>query len=257
MGRGRSGASKGGGGGGAKIAEEEKIESGTYKEFDDVPSGGWTYAGDGEDVKRFFEENSNVDELISSMDSYTVNAFEDYWAPGHFMSGQQYRGWDGMSKLDQDLTRAMDRVLDRGELKEGIVVRRLSTAELVMGAGKRTATLEELQAMKGRVVTSKGAMSTGAAAQGLTIGSSKEVEYAIKIPGGERSRGSGMWIGDTRINGHGTRQREYLINRDTSFKVGDTTYDRKRGVYVVELLYAGLGEHDYGAGGHGRYRKRR
>lgn len=228
MGRGRSGASKGGGGGGAKIAEEEKIESGTYKEFEDVPSGGWTYAGDGEDVAKFFEDNSNVDELITSMDSYTIRAFDDYWAPGHFMSGQQYDGWDGMDKFDQDLTRAMDRVLDRGELKEGIVVRRLSTAELVMGAGKRTATLEELQAMKGRTITSKGAMSTAAAATGLTIGStSKEVEYVIKIPGGERSRGSGMWIGDKRINFHGTRQREYVVNRDTWFKVGDTKYNKK------------------------------
>ena len=144
------------------------------------------------------------------------------------MSGQQYRGWDGMSKTDQKITKDMDDILDRATLDEGITIHRLATAELVLGVGRRTATLEELQAMRGKSVTSKGAMSCGAAAEGLTIGSrSKEVEYRISIPGG--STGAGMWIGDKRINGWAAEQREFVMNRDTEYTVGETTFDSARG----------------------------
>ena len=72
-------------------------------------------------------------------------------------------------------------------------------------------------------------MSFGAASQGLTIGdSSKKVEYKLRIPPG--SKGAGMWIGDKRINGWGAEQREFMSNRDSVFKVGKTTYDKRRGV---------------------------
>jgi len=241
MGRGRS---KLGGGGG----------SGPFKKFVTTTEDEWDYAGYGEDTIDFFKKNSNYSELVDEMDEDEREAFHQ-WCSGIMMGGDQYNGFDNMSDHKQMLTRTYDKYLDRATLDESIELRRLATPELVLGAGHRTATLEELKAMKGRIVTSKGNMSTAAASEGLGIGSSrsKPVEYAFKIPAG--STGAGMWIGDHRINGWEAKQREFMMNRDTSFRVGKTTYDKKRGKYIVEMEYVGLGEHDYGSSGKRRRRK--
>lgn len=219
-----------------------------YKEWSDTASGGWTYHGTGAEQEEFFKEHSNVDELISSMDADDRWAFKSMWTPGHFMDGQQYKGFDKMSLEEQRATRIFDKYLDQATLDRDIVVTRRTTAELVLGKGRKTATLEELQAMRGRLVTSKGSMSTGAAKEGLTIGSSsKNVEYKIHIAGG--TKGAGMWIGDRRINGWGPDQREYMTNRDSVYAVGRTRYDKKRDIYVVNMYYVGREPHDYGKRG--------
>jgi hypothetical protein len=153
-----------------------------------------------------------------------------------------------MSPTDRKITKDMDTVLDQATLDKSVEVRRLATAELVLGAGHREASLTELQAMKGKTVVSRGAMSCGVAAEGLTIGSRKAVEYKIAIPGG--TTGAGMWIGDKRINPNwGAEQREFVMNRDTEYEVGETAYDAARGVYVVELAYKSRRPHDYGRSG--------
>lgn len=221
-----------------------------YKEWDDTAAGGWSYDKDGKTGREqaaFFKEHSNVDELIRDMNSDDIWAFRHMWTPGRFMDGQQYRGFDSMSPEEQRATRIFDKYLDRATLDRDIVVTRRATAELVMGAGKKTATLEELRAMRGSLVTSKGSMSTGAAKEGLTIGGSKSVEYKIHIAAG--TKGAGMWVGDSRINGWGPEQREYMTNRDSVYAVGRTTYDKSRHVYIVNMYYVGREPHDYGKAG--------
>ena len=220
-----------------------------YKEWDDKASGGWTYGGTGKDQEDFFAENSNSDELITNMDSEERSAFKQGWTPGRFMRGQQYMGFDKMTDQEQQWTRIYDKILDRATLKEGIVVTRRASAELILGKGHtRASSLEELKALRGKLVTSKGNMSTGAAKEGLTIGDSgKNVEYRIHIAGG--TKGAGMWIGDSRINGWGSEQREFMTNRDSVYAVGRTSYDKRRDIYVVNMYYVGREPHDYGKRG--------
>lgn len=88
-------------------------------------------------------------------------------------------------------------------------------------------------------------MSFSAAKQGLKIDamSSANVEYVLSIPGG--SKGAGMYIGDKRINKWGNRQREFMTNRDTAYRVGKTSFDTNKNIYVVELSYVGRLAHDY------------
>ena len=150
-----------------------------------------------------------------------------------------------MDDYEKNLTRTYDNILDRSVLNHGLVAHRYSTAELVLGAGHKTATLAELQAAEGSLVTSKGSMSFGAASTGLGIGDSrKQIEYELKIPAG--AKGAGMWIADSRIHGWGTKQLEFMTNRDIVLRVGKTVFDSARNKYVVEVYYEGRTEHDYG-----------
>ena len=222
-------------------------------EFEDMPRGGFGYHGDGSAQKEFFDKNSNYNELIESMNSTEREAFDDIWVPGYFMGGQQYDGFENMSKDAQNATRTFDKFLDQSVIKSPLVVSRLATSELVLGKGRTTATLEELQAKEGTIVISAGNMSTGAGKQGLSIGSTlsthggyraKNVEYKIHIPGG--AKGAGMYIGDNRINsGFGNDQREFMMNRDIGLRVGKTTYDATRDVFVTHMHYTGRLEHNY------------
>lgn len=238
MGRGRSGMGPSG---------KSGKSGGSARSFPDRASGGWTYDGDGSEQVKFFRDHSNCDELIGGMDSDDRSAFRN-WTGGHFMRGQQYRGWDAMSDEDKELTQRYDDILDRATLDTGVVLTRRSDAQLVLGARHKSATIAELQAMNGQIITSKGSMSFGAASEGLTIGdSSKRIEYKLTIPGG--TTGAGMWIGDSRINGWAAEQREYMTNRDAVFRVGATTYDAKRDIYTVEIQYLMHEAHDYGTSG--------
>ena len=226
---------------------ENRSANESYREFDDEASGGWTYEGDGREQVDWFMRNSNVDDLIRQMNYDDINAFRG-WGEGWFMDGQQWRGWDNMGEFEREMTRSFDKVLDRSQLSDGVTLARLGSAELILGEGNTHAlSLEQLKALEGRNVFAKGSMSFGAAKHGLTIGGDKNVEYKLKIPKG--AVGAGMWIGDSRINGHGPRQREFMTYRDVWYTVGKTTYDSRRGVYVVELRYTGREKHDYGRNG--------
>ena len=149
---------------------------------------------------------------------------------------------------DQEYTQRYDDMLDKSVITKGVTVVRRTTAEWLFGKGHYSASLEELKSMAGKEITIKGNMSTGAAAQGLTIGDdSKHHEIRIRIPAG--SKGAGMWIGDHRVNGWGPEQREFMTNRDIVVKVGRTTYDKTRGVYVTDVTYTRRMPHDYGETG--------
>ena len=257
-GRGSS-SGRGGGAGSAKTssapkampnAQEELLtssnESGIMdvKTFDDVPGGPYTFAGDGKETVDFFNKNSNYNELIDQMSDDERGAFEGY-AEGDFMDGQIYvNGFAGLADGEKEMIRTYDKYLDQAYLDKGIEVRRLSDAQLVLGKGKKQATLEELQSLKGTNVISRGNLSTSAAKQGLAINGEKPIEYVMKIPG--KTKGAGMWIGDKRVNGFGAKQREFMTNRDISFKVGNTKYNKARDVFEVELEYVGRLNHDYG-----------
>lgn len=223
---------------------------GSYHAFDGLPVagyyGGWQYDGDGQDEMDFFFENSNFDDMINQMSEDDKQAFK-MWARGAFMDGQQYDGWDNMTNLEKERTQRYDRILDNAELKKGIELRRLSDAQLVLGAGNKMPSMEDLKAMEGQYITAKGSMSFAAAKRGLTIGDTdKKVEYVLKIPPG---KGAGMWIGSGAINDWGSQQREFMTNRDISIKVGKTRYNKDRGIYEVELEFGGRQKHDYGKSG--------
>ena len=171
------------------------------------------------------------------------------WAAGEFMDGQQYGGWDNMTAHEQKLTKDFDTILDKAVLKRGITVTRDTTAEIILGKGHKTGSLEAFKNAEGSIITSAGSMSTGVAKTGLGIGSSsgKQVRLRIQIPAG--SKGAGMWIGDSSIHGWGAKQLEFMTNRDSVFEVGKTVYDKASGMYVVNLKWLGHKKHDYGKRG--------
>ena len=203
------------------------------------------YVGDGAEQIAWFREHTNADELIRNMQRNEKEAFQ-LWTKGRMMS-QQYRRWDQLNDEAKHIIAVIDRYIDKSTLDAGLTVVRSSTAEFLFGQGKERGTLNEFQAQKGRVIDCPVNFSCGAAAQGLKIGTGaidNTVEYKIRIPAG--SKGAGMWITDRSINAWGVRQREFLMSRDVRYRVGNTTYDSDRRVYVVELEYLGKLTHDYG-----------
>lgn len=220
-----------------------------YHEFRDTAiEDEWHFLGNGREAVDFFNANSNYNELIRSMNRDDEFAFKHYWVPGRFMRGQMYNGFENLSPSEQRYVRSYDKILDQSVIRDGFVVRRQATAEFLLGKGNRSPrSLEQLQALQGKTVTSIANMSTAAAGRGLAIGSSsaKAIEYVMKFP--PNTKGAGMWIGDTRINHFGVRQREFMTNRDIQFRVGDTKYNPRTRKYEVELIYVGRKEHDYGS----------
>lgn len=209
----------------------------------------WEFRGTGRETVEWFNNNSNYDELIRSMDYDDHGAFRS-WMNGYWMGGQMYRDFDSLSPGERQMIRSYDKILDQSVVREAFTVRRQATAELVLGAGNRIPTsIEQLRALQGTTITSKGCMSTAAASRGLAIGdsASKSIEYVMKFPAG--TKGAGMWIGDRRIGGWGAKQREFMTNRDINFRVGNTTYNSRTGKYEVELIYTGRNEHNYGRRG--------
>lgn len=243
-------------GGGSEIINKTQNQTGgeRFQEFEDVSRyslgdrdiyAQYEYNGDGKKQIEFFKKYSNAYKLIQGMSRDEREAFLR-WAEGHFMHGEGYLDWDDMPKWHREWTKHYDKILDKATLDRGITVTRDTTAELIFGKGKTTATLDEFKAMEGKSVFSKGSMSTGVAKTGLGIGSSagKQVRLRIQIPGG--STGAGMWIGDSRIHGWGAKQLEFMTNRDSWFKVGKTVYDKASGMYIVNIKWIGHEEHDYG-----------
>lgn len=204
------------------------------------------YKGDGSETTQFFADNSNNTELIDSMSANEMKAFKDLWSKGQFMQGQQYGDFSDMKPRFQSATRIFDKYLDQTTIDQNIEVVRLSDAQLVFGAGNRSGSLEDFAAMEGQQIICNANMSFSAASEGLRItytGAAPTVEYVLRIP--EGSNGSGMYIGDDRINIWGDRQREFMTNRNIWMTVGKTEYIEDRGIYRVELNYGGRMEHDY------------
>lgn len=218
-------------------------QQGDFRVFADKADGGWSFDGDGKDTVAFFNQASNYAQLISQMSPEDIDAFS-MWAVGHFMHGQQYRGFTNMRDYERKYTKIYDKFLDKATLNEGIVVHRLAGFELINNGSSATMTLPDIQKKIGNKIISKGNMSTAAASEGLTIGDSKKrVDYEIHIPKG--STGAGMWIGDSRINDWGNRQREFMVNRDTVYTIEDVTYSKATQRFKVILHYKGRQKHDY------------
>lgn len=205
----------------------------------------YEYDGNGQKQIEFFKKYSNAFDLIDGMSDTDKEAFLA-WARGEFMRGEGYRDFDDLPRYYQNLLKHYDKVLDKATLSHGITVTRDTTAEILFGKGKLTGTLDEFKAMEGKNIFSKGSMSTGVAKTGLGIGSSsgKQVRLRIQIPGG--SKGAGMWIGDKRIHGWGTKQLEFMTNRDSWFRVGKTVFDKASGMYIVNIKWIGHDKHDLG-----------
>ena len=206
-------------------------------------SGGWEFDGN-KFTEDWFRKNSSAYDQIEKMTDDEREAFRA-WARGHFMDGSQYRKFSEMESSDQRYTRIYDKILDASELKQGIITYRRAGWELLNNGSSRALSIEQIQKMadEGRIVTSKGSMSTAAAGSGLWgMGRSKPVEYEFKIPAG---RGRGMWIGHDKINGWGSRQREFMTNRNAHFRVDGVRYDSNKGIHVVTMTYLFHDEHDY------------
>lgn len=246
MGTGRSGLAKHNGASknmlpGVKDISD-KIDLDKYKVFRDTASGTHEYHGDGSDVVDFFQHQSNYDEIINSM-TYDEKQQFVMWARGMFMGSNKAEYKDLMSR-EQQMLKTYDKILDKSELNEGIVVRRLASFSLVNNGSRDVPSKEALKNMEGQLVDVKMPLSASAASQGLSIGATgKNVEYVIHIPAG--SKGAGMWIGDRRINNWGARQREFMVNRDVIFRQGKTVFNHDRGIYEVELIYVGRTKHRY------------
>ena len=217
--------------------------SGEYKEFNNVPLSGYSYLGDGSETVKWFEENSNFKEILEKTTVPEKTALK-LFSSGQFMNGQQYEGFSKMIRLDRDCTLTYDKLLDQSVMNANVKVVRLATPELLLGKGKIKAALTDLQAMKGKVITSKANLSCAAAKEGLTIGDrTKQVEYKIYIPKG--SKGAGMYTGVDDIHNWGVKQREFMLNRDTRWRVGDTKWNNKRKIFETDLFFEDLLPHDY------------
>ena len=226
--------------------------SGEYKEFDDVPLDfgfyeGYAYSLDGNsggETVKWFEENSNFRSVINEMSDDDKGAFIEY-AKGKFMYGQQYAGFSSMTQNEQKLTRIYDKFLDKSVVNSNVKVVRFATPELLLGAGKIVnVSLSDLQAMKGKIITSKANLSCSAAKEGLKIGDdAKNIEYKLHIPAG--AKGAGMYIGVKDIHGWETKQREFMVNRDTQWQVGNTKWNKSRGIFETDLFFKGTMPHDY------------
>lgn len=202
-----------------------------FKTFNAMMEDGKRYQGDGADAVAFFGKNSNYNALISQMSDEERNDFHDFVA-GIFM----YNKGKSLDANDQRRQATYDKYLGQATLSEGVEVKRLTDWSFLGGAK----TAEQLSAMQGQVITSKYPLSTGAAGEGLLMYSnykSKPVEINYKIP---PSTGAGMWIGDTRINPtFGAKQREFMLNRNTDWKVGKSHFDSKRGITVIDMEFVG------------------
>lgn len=204
------------------------------------------YVDDNGATVQWFVDHTNAYDLYNEMSYEEAEAFIS-WTQGDFMSGQQYYGFSSMSKEDQKSTRIFDKYLDRATTDTGFVVRRLTTSQLLLG--NEAPTLAKLKALEGTVIKSDTNLSTAAANQGLLIGGVKNTEYVIHIP--EGAQGAGMWIGNKitglgdYMNFWGDKQSEFMLNRDIWLKVGKTTWNAKRQVYEVELLFMGRDKHNY------------
>lgn len=226
---------------------EEHIKNGDTYAFKGKASGSHTYEFNGTmPMLSFFNSNSNYDELLDGLNQDGVYHMER-WTEGHFMHGQQYQGWDNMTNSDKRMTQFYDDLLDKSEISKGFTTTRLATTELLFGKKMRSVTEADLRRVMGTEVVSKGHMSTGAAEQGLTIGSSKPIEYKFYTTGA--TKGVGMYIGDHRVNGWGYQQREVMVNRDTVWQPTGYRYDSSRKVWVVDMQYMGRQRHDYGKSG--------
>lgn len=236
------------GGRGTSRAGRQAVASTTYKEFSDVGTGRMAFAGTGAEQKKFFNDNSNFEEVVKGMSDEEGAAIRS-WASGFFMGGQQYKGWDRMDRTSRAKTALLDDLCDRSTLSKGFVAVREGGASLLegIGLGHRITSdariKKALNNAKGAIITSKTHLSSSAAKTGLEIGDIRKFTYRFHIP---PNTGSGMWIGDMRLHGWGVQQREYLINRDTSWKIGGYKYDKVTGKYTVDLMYVGRQKHDYG-----------
>lgn len=202
------------------------------------------YVGE-DDATPFFMENTNMNELIESMGEDALSAFES-WVGGEWMSRDNWAPFNQRSSYIQEDTRLIDNVLDSATLSKSVTVNRMGSARF-LGLGARVEDPSQLDSLVGKSIKSSGYMSTGAAAQGLVVERGHNVEYRIHIPGG--SKGAGMYIGDKRVNPHwGSRQREFIVNRDSVFKIKGYKRDSSRGVYMVDIEYTGRDRHDYGEG---------
>lgn len=227
-------------------------ESRKYKIFRGVEAtGGWRegmeYTGSGEDTERWFHDHSNAEELESEMSDAEITAWHR-WSNGTYMDGELYRPYSQLSDTAKRDIKVYDKYLDRATLHESARVVRRSDAQMLLGKGERSATLEQIQALRGRVIKANAPMSSGAASTGLRIGSSKAskpVEYRYHIAGG--TTGAGMYIGrqSETLTGWGRRQREFVINRDTYWAIGSSWYDEKKDAIVVNMYYTGRGRHKY------------
>lgn len=235
-----------------------------FREFKDKTSDsgsslGEKFVGDsGKDEWEYMNEHSNFDNIIKEAEKNNEQNAFTAWTSGNFMFGQQYNGFSKMTEQDQKITRALDKYLDKSEIDTGITVNRRATSELLGLDSKSKATADDLKQLKGSIITSKGNMSTCLAKEGLLIGSEdseKPINYKIHIPAG--AKGAGMWVGDERINHWKSQQREFLMNRDAVFVIGDIKDDKKayyssingdkfyEPFVNVDLYYIGHLPHDY------------
>ena len=218
-----------------------------------------TYPDDNGKTARDVLAISNNDELIRQItkDSGARQAFED-WASGRLM-GASREDYQDLSLSRQIIIKNLDKYIDKSELYQGIQVHSLGGASVLTGQD-RYFVPQNLDAYIGNTIQFKTQISTAVAADGLSIGKDvgigrgKNVDYVFNIPPG---KGAGMWIGDTRINGWGDRQREFILNRDTVWKVTGykkVTYKESGGwgggshnreIWQVQLEYVGRERHKY------------
>ena len=241
-----------------KEYSDDELMSLAYHAFSDKAIGSHDFdEKEGKRTEKWFADNSNFGELMKDLDPVHYDAFE-FWARGSFMRGQLYDGFDSLSLRERDYATALDEVLDASRIRPAFTVTRLTDWKFFSEGKNIALTPQEINSRVGELIPIKSYMATSAAADGLTIGdSTKPVMLKIHIP--PNSIGAGMWIGNYSINGWGNKQREFLTNRDSVYKLGKTARTEKisiptgrrgsfvtKDVTVVDVYFVGHTEDDYG-----------
>lgn len=113
--------------------------------------------------------------------------------------------------INEETVEKMDAAIAKFDLKRGITTFRGSSNTLIGGAK----TVEQINAMKGTIVTDKGFMST-TTLKGEEFGGMK---YKIRIPKG---KGRGVYVDP--MSAH-QGESEFLLKRNTKFRIAGAEYD--------------------------------
>ena len=210
MGRGSSSA----GGGGKPITPSTDAKS----------FGSESIYGHNDETDKFFGTNEWIDSLKSSEKSavtwYTGSAYGPL--NENLRSGDSPTDLSKCSDYQQAKIKDLDAALAKGVLKEPVTVYRGSTADLLGGRK----TVADIQELVGATIKDKGYVSTSIS-KGKTFHG--EVGYKIVVPSG---KGRGAYVGNiSNIPG----ENEFLLKRNSSFKVMGVVYSKSLGKPVVTL----------------------
>lgn len=189
------------------------------------------------------EKLSNYAEWKDSLKKSELEAIASFTGSGYkdYKMGQLYdTEWEDMTAQYKEYAGRLYDAINRFELRKPINVYRNADTKIF---GQSGMTLEQLQALEGKIVHSNGFMSTSAGATGNAV-NANECQMKITIP---KSIGAGAWVANQSTVG--TSEREFLLNNNGFFKI-DKVSKGSNGKPLIEMRWIGQSKDQiFGNGG--------